>query len=275
MKDLSSEAQRLIHLARGADHPDERAVARVERGLATRLALGAGAAGTTTALAASAAGTSAPLAVKALVTLGVTVGLGGGAWLGAEHLHVDATPSALTTSRAIGAQPAPRHAPRSERADPIPLPARPDSTEAELPPDAPAPALEPAPTTARSALGADRARPGGSTPSAAADPTPAADPLHAEAAALRAAQGALRSGDARRALALLDEQDERFQHGSLEEERAAARVLARCQAYGPDAVRGAADRFEQRFPRSALLARVRSACRDRPVPATQESIPRK
>lgn len=275
MKDLSPEAQRLVHLARGADHPDEQTVARVERGLATRLALGAGAAGTTTALAASAAGTSAPLAVKALVTLGVTAGLGGGAWLGAEHLHLGATPSALTTSGAIGSRLAPQHASRSERAAPTPLSAPPDSPEEARQPESPAPPPESASSTSRSALGTDRPRPGGSAPTASFDTPPAADPLHAEAAALRAAQGALRSGDARRALALLDEQDARFRHGSLEEERAAARVLARCQAYGPDAVRGAADRFEQRFPHSALLARVRSACRDRPVPATQESIPRK
>jgi len=87
------------------------------------------------------------------------------------------------------------------------------------------------------------------------------DPLLAETEALRAAQRALRSGDATRALELLHEQERTYAAGSLHEERAAARILALCQAGLADAARASTERFVQRWPRSALRARVISACR--------------
>ena len=106
----------------------------------------------------------------------------------------------------------------------------------------------------------------------AAAPTPlteppavrrAKDPLLAETEALRAAQRALRNGDASRALELLHEQERTYAAGSLHEERAAARILALCQAGLGDAARASTERFVQRWPRSALRARVISACRAR------------
>jgi hypothetical protein len=87
------------------------------------------------------------------------------------------------------------------------------------------------------------------------------DPLLAETEALRAAQRALRSGDATRALELLHEQERTYAAGSLHEERAAARILALCQAGLADAARASTERFVRRWPRSALRARVISACR--------------
>jgi hypothetical protein len=104
----------------------------------------------------------------------------------------------------------------------------------------------------------------------AAPPTPlgerpaasrAKDPLLAETEALRAAQRALRSGDGTRALELLHEQERTYATGSLHEERAAARILALCQAGLADAARASTERFVRRWPRSALRARVISACR--------------
>ena len=89
----------------------------------------------------------------------------------------------------------------------------------------------------------------------------ATDPLLAETEALRAAQRALRGGDAARALELLQEQERTYTAGSLHEERAAARILALCQAGLTDAARASAARFVERWPRSALRARVISACR--------------
>jgi hypothetical protein len=88
----------------------------------------------------------------------------------------------------------------------------------------------------------------------------AKDPLLAETEALRAAQRALRSGDAARALELLHEQERTYAAGALHEERAAARILALCQAGLADAARASTERFVQRWPRSALRARVVSAC---------------
>jgi hypothetical protein len=89
----------------------------------------------------------------------------------------------------------------------------------------------------------------------------AQDPLLAETEALRAAQRALRNGDATRALELLHEQERTYAAGSLHEERAAARILALCQAGLAEAARASTERFVQRWPRSALRARVISACR--------------
>jgi len=305
MTELSPQAQRLVHLARGADDPDELTRLRVEHGLATRIALGAGTAGAATALTTGAGGSTMPLAVKAIVALGLTAGLGG-VWTVREHLQVGAAPSTVASGARSGVpgtgigetrsvdSPGAARGPATLAAPPLTTtPAGPpEPVERVSPPPSPAKTAPLGPARADTASESDA--PSGDRPSSAAfpvtsservraelqapataDAAPEPDPLRAETAALRAAQGALRSGDARRALALLDEQDERFRAGSLQEERAAARVLALCQAYGPEGVRGAAERFEQRFPQSALLARVRSACRDRPAPATQDSIPRK
>jgi outer membrane protein assembly factor BamD (BamD/ComL family) len=95
------------------------------------------------------------------------------------------------------------------------------------------------------------------------EPERPVDSLQAEVASLRSAQRALRSGDARRALELLTQQDSAFREGALAEERSAARVLALCQAHEVSAARNEARRFEERYPTSALLGKVRSACRDR------------
>jgi hypothetical protein len=86
------------------------------------------------------------------------------------------------------------------------------------------------------------------------------DPLRAETDALRTAQQALRGGQPRLALDLLDAQDRRFADGALEQERLAARVLALCQSGLVAEARAQAARFEQRWPRSPLKSRVRAAC---------------
>jgi len=86
------------------------------------------------------------------------------------------------------------------------------------------------------------------------------DQLRAETSALRAAQQALRAGDAERALSLLNQQDATYQQGLLQQERSAARVLALCQSGKVDGARAEAARFEQRWPKSPLVARIRSAC---------------
>jgi len=88
------------------------------------------------------------------------------------------------------------------------------------------------------------------------------DALGEETAALREAQAALRAGRPDRALALVREQDVRFRKGSLEQERAAARVLALCEIGRKAEARRSAREFETKWPRSPLLARVRGACTD-------------
>jgi hypothetical protein len=90
--------------------------------------------------------------------------------------------------------------------------------------------------------------------------TQAQDDLRPETEGLRLAQQALRDKEPLQALKLLDAQDVRFRDGLLHQERAAMRVLALCQAGRISEAREQAGRFEQLWPRSALLGRVRTAC---------------
>jgi hypothetical protein len=86
------------------------------------------------------------------------------------------------------------------------------------------------------------------------------DSVVEEAALLHAARGALAGGDARAALALLDEHGARFPKGALIAERQAARVFALCALGWSTEARRAASAFLAQNPRSPLAARVRNAC---------------
>jgi Outer membrane lipoprotein len=82
--------------------------------------------------------------------------------------------------------------------------------------------------------------------------------LRQQAEALDGARGALAAGDARRAVARLDEFDRRFPHGPLHEEA----LLLRIEALARDGDRAAAvslaDRFLKAFPASVHTDRVAS-----------------
>jgi TolA-binding protein len=75
---------------------------------------------------------------------------------------------------------------------------------------------------------------------------------------LRAADQALRSGNAQRAVALLDEHAARYPHGALAPERSAERMIARCQLGQGDA--SSAQSYLSTHPDSAFTARIRDAC---------------
>jgi hypothetical protein len=133
--------------------------------------------------------------------------------------------------------------------------------EEPAPPAAPLPANV---TIASSRVPIRRKPPLSPTPSEAPNPTAASladGSLRAETEALRLAQQSLRDKSPQRALQLLDEQDARFRGGLLHQERAAARILALCQAGRAGEASSLAVRFERQWPRSALLGRIRSACR--------------
>lgn len=87
------------------------------------------------------------------------------------------------------------------------------------------------------------------------------DQLGAEAQGLREIQRALRDGNGQTALELVANDSARFSSGVLHQERAAAKIQALCLLGRAEAARKEAESFEQRWPRSSLLARVRSACR--------------
>jgi hypothetical protein len=73
---------------------------------------------------------------------------------------------------------------------------------------------------------------------------------------LRAAQAALADGDAKRALAAVENVDPQ---GPLGEEREGLRALSGC-AMGVPGMREVASDFVRRFPDSPLALRVRAAC---------------
>jgi len=113
--------------------------------------------------------------------------------------------------------------------------------------------------------GPDRARP----PEQATPAPPVGEPrqehgdtnsLVEETRALARAQQALADGEPDRALGLLEACARTFPGGVLVEERSALRVVALCESGKTMQARGEARLFHQRYPTSALSARVRRAC---------------
>lgn len=247
MKPLSSETRRLLELARDEDAPGDDVRDRVERSLSARLAAGTSVIVTGAAISKSAAGA---VVAKPFVIAGLTIGVAVASWQAADWIappqpavsstarapqpHVPAMDAPQTTTPSIESDASPAAAPMPS----LLKPARAPQTQALKIDDAPAQVLAP--------------------PNAAIQ----ANQLKAETEALRAAQSALRGGDATRALALLDAQQARYRAGLLQQERAAARVMALCQAGRATEARAAAERFESDFPRSPLVARVRTSCRE-------------
>jgi hypothetical protein len=134
-------------------------------------------------------------------------------------------------------------------------PASPPSKEEArglMPPTPPSP---PAAAAALPAAGALSAGGSAASSSAARGQSIAAETEH-----LREVQRAIRDGDAARALQLLDQDDAQFARGVLAQERSAARVQALCKQGRSESARAEAAHFEARWPRSALLGRIRAEC---------------
>lgn len=77
---------------------------------------------------------------------------------------------------------------------------------------------------------------------------------------LRRAQRALRTGDAAVGSSLLDELDERFRPGVLQEERQATRVLAWCASGEPERAEALARELLAHNPRSIYARRMHQSC---------------
>jgi hypothetical protein len=241
MKKLSPSARRLFELARGQDEPDELARNRVARALSVKIAAGVSltAAGASAATSAVALGS---IVAKSTLVLAVTGALVASGWLTLRTLRPARPPAASPAPAAAVVKPA--AAVHTEEPPSFALPPSDASKEPGK-----------APVYHRSARH--------SLPSEASTRLPeegSVDRLRAETEALRLAQQALRDKLPEQALRLLDEQDLRFRDGLLYQERAGARILALCQAGRVEEARTQADRFARRWPRSALLGRVRTAC---------------
>jgi hypothetical protein len=251
-RELSERAQSVLAralLEEQARAPGAAQRARLKRGLLQGVALGAATSAAVNAQAHAAGTTSAVSKGFALLPFakGIAVGLalsgtlaGGALWLGKP---ATTTPPALppaATSRAISA--AKLDSPR------VP------TTNAALPPDAPAPSTlvsQPAfvePPTPRARA---------SEPNSAPSGVPA---LGAELQLMNAAQTALRDGRASEALRLLARYDLEFPSGQLESERLAAEVVAACQLGLRDRARRAADLLLARDSSRVLTDRVKHSC---------------
>jgi hypothetical protein len=215
------ELARLFSVAREATMPDPGARDRVRAGVAGRLALGA-----PTARRAWARRTWLGVGIGVLglgATLWLAVEPRTGSRLAAPVLHLAPPPQATTVS------------PPLVTTAPAAVVARPTSVEgASATP--PLPLRRPAPSSTHDADAPD------------------------ELGLVRAMQQALRSGDARRALALAGEHTRRFPSGTLAEEREGVRAVAQCQLATPSARATILETFTRRHPSSPYAARVTAVC---------------
>ena len=275
MSDLSPEDRALLDGGGAGDVPSARDRDRIRGRLAARLGVAAGlgtvAAATKTA-AASTGGVA--LATKIVAALMLVGAIGGGAAIVASRseqtstVHPSPPPTSPPTPPAL---PAPSPSPPPSPAPSLPL-------SPSLPPSLPLPLPHPPPlsaaarTTTPTAVEASAAiatstssastvaSPGSTFPSAPAATTTPRDALAEETQLLRDANAATRTGDAGRALSLLDEHARRFPRGVLSEERDAERVLALCGAGRVGEAKLLAASFLSARPRSPLAGRVRGSC---------------
>lgn len=233
MDDLSPRARALLEAAYGADDPLPSDALRVQRGVLVRVsAAGVGAAVFSFSLQRAQAllGAAAPKLV-AVVALAV----GGSALY--QHARSKPAPHAVSSivpARLVAPPPAAPAAPLALRIESLAMLAAPEATPRAVP-----------------------ARPQRKLVALKAA-SPAAD-LEAEMRWVRAADAALRTGDASGANALLDNHAREFPSGALAEEREGLRLLAACQAGSEEGKRQAA-RFLERSPRSLLAGRLRASC---------------
>lgn len=221
-KDWGMESETLFRDARRALSPTAQDRARVRERLAAQLAAGAAAASVATATSKATVASKSALYAKILASIALVTG---------ATLVVG--PRAFTKSDATRAivAPAPTKAAIArivERSRIAPPPVAAAVTRDEVVP-APRPVVRPAPSGVASAD---------------------------EVALVAELDGALRAGDAARALRLAADHERRFPRGLLVEERDGARVIARC-------INGStsnADAFLAAHPRSPMRARITSAC---------------
>jgi hypothetical protein len=103
------------------------------------------------------------------------------------------------------------------------------------------------------------------------DPRPAVEPelasIERETELLREAHAASQRGDARGALALLEQHARQFPRGALATERRGLRILALCEAGEVETARREAQAFLRGHPPAGLAQRVERSCAGEPTEA--------
>jgi hypothetical protein len=249
MKPVDAELSAFFSAARAAENPS------AEEKAAVRAAVSAALAGSVGATLGAAAAQPLTPAAKALslamvmswVATGAAVGVAtsGVAWVAQSALSEE--PRVARTVTAPGLSARSTSAPRAKEAAAPVEPPNAELASTTEPVAAPAPVTPP---RSNAAL-ANSASGGRERPSAS---------LEAEARGLSAIQAALSRGDGRTALQLLGEQEREFPHGALDQERAAARVLAWCAAGQVEQAILARGRFLNAYPSSPWAKRVRESC---------------
>jgi hypothetical protein len=230
----------------------------LDRKIQAALGMGAIAISTGTASTTAAA---ASKAAPVLVSLGIAkwagiVAIGAGAVIGAATIARH-EPAAPPTARVV---PVAAAVPRAEaREVPTPVPASPVEQPAVLP--TPVPVAPP--------IVANRSvetRAPATQEATRAEVRPEAPPLSSELTLMDQANAALDSGDANRAMTLLDRHDLEFLHGRLAPEALELRIRAYAQRRDDAKVAELGRAFLSRYPESPLVPRVRAllASSDRP-----------
>jgi hypothetical protein len=252
----------LLEVARGGDEPTQADAERVHAAIARRLAAGAATGlAVATGLKGSAASSGLGGAAGA-APLGIPIGLATKALLAAALVGAIGVSTALLAraprsrmpAEAVATVPASLQAPADAR--PIddgrrlkePVPEAPASRTSGAPGEGVQPLVR-MPSTSVAAVNAPS--PHGSLP---------ARDVAAEVRLLTGAHAALQSGNADRALLLLEEHARRYPKGALGEERDATRIAALCALGRTVEAHDAADRFLRAAPRSPHAGPVRASC---------------
>jgi hypothetical protein len=263
-EELPQELKTLFERARGDEDPKSADRLAVGRALAARLGLPA-AAGAAAALSArTAAGQGSAISTVGMTASGIA-GKTGVAGAAALWLVVGAalgTGVSMATVLTTASRPPPTVS--------APIATSPPAAARETrnsPPPLPPARLAFRSNTKIGQLAAEKPQPPSSKPRQPETATPENEPPRVTASALReetralaAVQQALRDGQPENALGLLDSQERAFPNGSLQAERAAARVLALCAGHRAIAARAAAAEFLRNYPESPIANRVRQSC---------------
>jgi hypothetical protein len=240
MSELGKETDALLRHGREGDSLNREDQARLKRVLVAQIAAASVVATTTTAAAWTAVATKV---VGGIVIVGVVAA--GVAAVAPKHAPQSTShtrPPVTTTSPLPAPLPAPAPAPERP-APPTSEPAVPSTSPPRVaplsPPSPPVPPAEAPPT---------------------ALPTSLPSTLEEETRLLHEADDAMRSGDAQRALRVLDTSAARYPNSSLAPERAAERVFALCMAGQKDEAREAAAKFLGVQSVGPLANRVRASC---------------
>ena len=238
MDDLSPGARSLLQAADTYDDPSPADAARVRRAVLTRVgAIGLTAAVVTASSTQAKAASVMAIAAKLTAVLAVTAGGVAATW---SYVNHRSEPAPVMAPAPVKAK-----APKAE----VPAPSEPAIVAAE---DVKLEEAAPAKRVARTRPEPEKAEP------VKAEPTPA--DLEAEMKLIRGADSALRAGRSSEALALLAQHQAEHPHASLAHEREGLRAIAQCQVGAGGSV-AAAQRFNDRAPRSPLAPRLRSACK--------------